>query len=587
MTVQTIDKRVVPEANMTAVSQDKQQAGVSAEDAFLSVLQQTTQRFAGVNGKLGGLTSGDKVLSEHITRLHMEVKVDAKEARQDAQPDAKDARSAVKTDKPSRAAGNNSANARKSDDADAAPAPVKNDGDTATVQTADTDASDEDASAQGDDTIQAPAEAKAEDDETVVVAIDVTITETVQVVQVGTSDDTPTLDLNALAQNVKAQLTGAEDGKGEEDPLAGLSADDRQRITDLQNRLVNDVADGDMEDALDAATELVNQMISKVGQHKAAAEATAAGQVEDLADQQARDLAAMLAGSNVHMDIKVQTKTADTGPVTQNAATVVETFSLLDLAAQTAGAQGNGQDPHAGQGFASNQDAGPAVAQADLTLTQDTNAATVTEAEASPFAAILAAQVDASAAEDAAPEQRTVAGLAGVGGAQAADKASAGQAAHSAARTPRTQLQAQVMEQVTVQIDKQVKDGADTIKIQLKPHELGKIEIKLEVSSDGRVSATVTADKPETLAMLQKDAKGLEKALEDAGLKPDSSATSFSLKGGEQQQNADRGNNNTRSRRGRNRGEGGGEDAQLAGAGAAQAARGRTLGGRSGVDISV
>lgn len=587
MTVQTIDKRVVPEANMTAVSQDKQQAGVSAEDAFLSVLQQTTQRFAGVNGKLGGLTSGDKVLSEHITRLHMEVKVDAKDARQDTQPDAKDARSAVKADKQSRASGNTSSNARKTDEAEAAPAPVQKDEDAATVQAADTDASDEDATAQDDDTIQAPAEAKAEDDETVVVAIDVTITETVQVVQVDTSDDAPTLDLNALAQNVKAQLSGAEDGKGVEDPLAGLSADDRQRITDLQNRLVNDVADGDMEDALDAATELVNQMITKVGQHKAAAEATAAGQVEDLADQQARDLAAMLAGSNVHMDIKVQTKTADAGPVAQNAATVVETFSLLDLAAQAAGAQGNGQDPHAGQGFASNQDAGPAVAQADLTLTQDAGAATATEAEASPFAAILAAQVDASAAEDAAPEQRTVAGLAGVGGAQAADKASAGQAAHSAARTPRTQMQAQVMEQVSVQIDKQVKDGADTIKIQLKPHELGKIEIKLEVSADGRVSATVTADKPETLAMLQKDAKGLEKALEDAGLKPDSTATTFSLKGGEQQQNADRGNNNTRSRRGRNRSAGGGEDAQLAGAGAAQAARGRTLGGRSGVDISV
>ncbi|CUW37240.1 putative Flagellar hook-length control protein [Magnetospirillum sp. XM-1] len=587
MTVQSIDKRVVPEANMTAVSQDKQQAGVSAEDAFLSVLQQTTQRYAGVNGKLGGLSSGDKVLSEHITRLHMEVKVDAKEARQDAQPDAKDARPAVKADKPSRAAGAGQANSRKADDTQAAPAPVQKNDDTATVQAADTDASDEDASAQDDDTVQAPAEAKAKDDEQVVVAIDVTITETVQVVQVDTAADAPTLDLNALAQNIKAQLNGADDGKGEEDPMAGLSADDRQRISDLQSRLVNDVQDGDMDDALDAATELVNQMITKVGQHKAAAEATTAGQVENLADQQARDLAAMLSGSNVHMDIKVQTKTADTGPVAQNAPTVVETFSLLDLAAQTAGAQGNGQDQQAGQGFASSQDAGPALVQADPTQTQDAGAATVTEAEARPFTAILAAQVEASAAEDAAPEQRTVAGLAGVGSTQAADKASAGQAAQSAARTPRTQLQAQVMEQVSVQIDKQVKDGADTIKIQLKPHELGKIEIKLEVSADGRVSATVTADKPETLAMLQKDAKGLEKALEDAGLKPDTAATSFSLKGGEQQQNADRGNNNARSRRGRSRGNGGGEEAQMAGAGAAQAARGRTLGGRSGVDISV
>jgi flagellar hook-length control protein FliK len=143
------------------------------------------------------------------------------------------------------------------------------------------------------------------------------------------------------------------------------------------------------------------------------------------------------------------------------------------------------------------------------------------------------------------------------------------------------------MEQVTVQISKQVKDGADTIKIQLKPYELGKIEVKLEVSSDGQVKASVTADKPETLAMLQKDVKGLEKALSDAGLKPDTTATSFSLKGGEQQQNADRGNNNSRSRRGRHRGGSGDDTAALTGTSAAQAGRGRTLGGRSGVDISV
>ncbi len=581
MTVQSIDKRVVPEANMTAVSQDKQQSSVSAEDAFLSLLQQTTQRFAGKVGNLSGLASGDKVLSEHITRLHMEVKVDAKDAREDAQPDAKDTRSALKADKPSRAAGTGSANARKNDDTEAAPAPAQDDNGKTAVQAADTDATDEDAAAQDDGTV----ETKAKDDDEIVVAIDVTITETVQIVQVDTSGDAPTLDLTALAQSVKAQLNGTDDGKGEDDPMAGLSAEDRQRINDLESRLVNDIQDGDMDDALDAATELVNQMIAKVGQHKAAAEANSTDQMGDLADQQARDLAAMLSGSNVHLDIKVQTKTADATPAAQTAATVVEALSLLDLAAQGI-AQDSGQDPQAGQGFASNQDTGAALVQADITLTQDTGVATVAEAETSPFAAILAAQVEASVTEDAAPEQRTVIGLAGVGGAQAADKASAGQAAQSAARTPRPPMQAQVMEQVTVQIDKQVKDGADTIKIQLKPHELGKIEIKLEVSSDGRVSATVTADKPETLAMLQKDAKGLEKALEDAGLKPDSAATTFSLKGGEQQQNADR-NNNARSRRGRSRGNANGEDGQLAGAGAAQATRGRTLGGRSGVDISV
>jgi flagellar hook-length control protein FliK len=582
MTVQTIDKRVIPEANMTAVSQDKQSPGASAEDAFLSVLQQTTQRFAGKNGSLGGLAGGDKVLSEHITRLHAEVRVDAKDARPDAPPAAKEARQSPKADGKDRST-SAAVNTRKSDDPQAAPAPVKNDEDAPAVQTADADASDEDAAGQDDVTVQ------AQDDDTVVVAIDVTITETVQVIAVDTTSDAPTLDLNALAQNVKAQLTGNEDGKDKNDLLAGLSADDRQRITDLGNRLISDVEDGDMDDALDAATELLGQLVAKVSQHKAAAEANTTGQADTLADEQARDLAAMLSGSNVHLDIKVQTKTADTGTSTgtMNTASVVESLSLLDLAAQAAGDQDGSLDQQAGQGFASNQDTGTAVAKADTTLIQDGEAATVAEIDASPFAAILAAQVEASVTDEAAPEQRNVIGLTNVGATRAAEKASSGQAAQSAARTPRTQMQAQVMEQVSVQIDKQVKDGADTIKIQLKPHEMGKIEIKLEVSADGRVSATVTADKPETLAMLQKDSKGLEKALEDAGLKPDSAATTFSLKGGEQQQNADRNNNNTRSRRGRNRGGAAGEDAQLASAGAATAARQRTLGGRSGVDISV
>ncbi|MGE5502966.1 MAG: flagellar hook-length control protein FliK, partial [Actinomycetota bacterium] len=136
----------------------------------------------------------------------------------------------------------------------------------------------------------------------------------------------------------------------------------------------------------------------------------------------------------------------------------------------------------------------------------------------------------------------------------------------------------------TVQIDKQVKDGADTVKINLKPVELGKIEIKLEVGPEGRVSATITADRPETLAVLQKDAKGLEKALGDAGLKADSQAMSFNLRG-EQQQNADRGNNSDR-RSGRSRGRAIGAVDDTRGLGGPAAAQPR-LGGRSGVDISV
>jgi len=41
----------------------------------------------------------------------------------------------------------------------------------------------------------------------------------------------------------------------------------------------------------------------------------------------------------------------------------------------------------------------------------------------------------------------------------------------------------------------------------------------------------VLAERPETLEMLQRDARGLERALQDAGLKTESGGLSFGLRG--------------------------------------------------------
>ncbi|TAN58068.1 MAG: flagellar hook-length control protein FliK, partial [Magnetospirillum sp.] len=73
MTVQSIDKRLTPEANMTPAAQDKQQGAVSVEDAFVALLQQTTQRFG---SKYANVPSAGKLLSETVTRTHMELKAD-------------------------------------------------------------------------------------------------------------------------------------------------------------------------------------------------------------------------------------------------------------------------------------------------------------------------------------------------------------------------------------------------------------------------------------------------------------------------------------------------------------------------------
>ncbi len=84
-----------------------------------------------------------------------------------------------------------------------------------------------------------------------------------------------------------------------------------------------------------------------------------------------------------------------------------------------------------------------------------------------------------------------------------------------------------VAEQVAVQIVKSVKDGADKIKIQLSPEDLGRVEIRLEIQKDAHIKAVIAADKPETAEWLQRDAKQLERALQDAGFKTDNNSFEF------------------------------------------------------------
>ena len=125
--------------------------------------------------------------------------------------------------------------------------------------------------------------------------------------------------------------------------------------------------------------------------------------------------------------------------------------------------------------------------------------------------------------------------------------AGTGSSTQSSATTSTTQTAAaerplppaqQIIDQIKVSITRAAKAGLDKVTIQLKPHELGRVDVQLEMSEDHKVRVTVTADNKDTLALLQNDQRTLERALNDAGLRTDSNNLHFSLRSDSDAQNA-------------------------------------------------
>jgi len=88
---------------------------------------------------------------------------------------------------------------------------------------------------------------------------------------------------------------------------------------------------------------------------------------------------------------------------------------------------------------------------------------------------------------------------------------------------------------LAAQIVAKAASGAKTFEIRLDPPELGRVEVHLTVSHDGKAEATLTAERPETVALLQRDSQNLERTLKEAGLDVSNSSLNFSLKGEERQ----------------------------------------------------
>lgn len=83
---------------------------------------------------------------------------------------------------------------------------------------------------------------------------------------------------------------------------------------------------------------------------------------------------------------------------------------------------------------------------------------------------------------------------------------------------------------VAVEIVSRMRDGLRRFDIRLDPPELGRIEVRLDVDRHGQVTTRLTVDRPETLELMQREARGLERALQQAGLKADEGSLQFSLR---------------------------------------------------------
>ena len=89
---------------------------------------------------------------------------------------------------------------------------------------------------------------------------------------------------------------------------------------------------------------------------------------------------------------------------------------------------------------------------------------------------------------------------------------------------------------LAAQIVAKASAGTKSFEIRLDPPELGRVEVRLTVSHDGKAEATLTAERPETVALLQRDSQNLERTLKEAGLDVSNSSLNFSLKGEQQGQ---------------------------------------------------
>jgi flagellar hook-length control protein FliK len=100
----------------------------------------------------------------------------------------------------------------------------------------------------------------------------------------------------------------------------------------------------------------------------------------------------------------------------------------------------------------------------------------------------------------------------------------------SASQPPGAVVQQVPLGAVPIEIGLKSLAGVNRFEIRLDPAELGRIDVRLEIDGGGEVKAHLVVDRVETLNLLQRDARTLERAFEQAGLKPSEGGVDLSLR---------------------------------------------------------
>ncbi len=85
---------------------------------------------------------------------------------------------------------------------------------------------------------------------------------------------------------------------------------------------------------------------------------------------------------------------------------------------------------------------------------------------------------------------------------------------------------------VASEIARNVQRGVTSFEVRLDPPELARVDVHLKINDDGKVQAHLVVERRDTLDMVMRDQCGMERALENAGLKTNGDdELQFSLNG--------------------------------------------------------